>query len=339
VVGIRTKDDPCLDALFPLTAVIAAACALGLAPAPGVATAAGHDAGGPVLVSPSERSALVAEAQKGSPRLVEAIGLTPHDGLVVKDVLKDSDGTTHVRADRTFRGLPVVGGDVVIDRARDGRVTGVHGTFVSPLNLDITPGIATATAKTRGVAAARSAPHAEKLATVTPQGASLVVLVGDVASPTLAYEVRTTGMRKDQTPSRIKAYVDADTGAPLGADEQIKNGTGRGIFVGTVPLTTATGTSGYELRNPSTGNYTTDLQQNTFNPDTTSGPAGTLFTDADDVWGTGSQSDRQSAAVDAQYGADATFWVLQERHGSQRHLEQRHRRPLPRPLRQQLQQR
>ena len=61
----------------PLTAVIAAACALGLAPAPGVATAAGHDAGGPVLVSPSERSALVAEAQKGSPRLVKAIGLTP----------------------------------------------------------------------------------------------------------------------------------------------------------------------------------------------------------------------------------------------------------------------
>ena len=48
------------------------------------------------------------------------------------------------------------------------------------------------------------------------------------------------------------------------------------------------------------GNYTTDLNQ------ATSGN-GTTFTDADDVWGNGLQSNRQSAAVDAHYGAGKTY--------------------------------
>ena len=32
----------------------------------------------------------------------------------------DQDGTTHVRMDRTYRGLPVVGGDLVVHQAPGG---------------------------------------------------------------------------------------------------------------------------------------------------------------------------------------------------------------------------
>ena len=61
---------------------------------------------------------------------------------------------------------------------------------------------------------------------------------------------------------------------------------------------TTAGTS-YTMRD-SRGNYATDMNQGT------SG-TGTTFTDADDVWGNGSQSNRQSAAVDAHYGAGKTY--------------------------------
>jgi hypothetical protein len=34
------------------------------------------------------------------------------DAFAVRDVIVDADGTEHVRFDRSFRGLPVIGGDV-----------------------------------------------------------------------------------------------------------------------------------------------------------------------------------------------------------------------------------
>jgi Zn-dependent metalloprotease len=36
------------------------------------------------------------------------------DAFTVRDVVVDRDGTEHVRFDRTYNGLPVIGGDVVV---------------------------------------------------------------------------------------------------------------------------------------------------------------------------------------------------------------------------------
>nr|WP_284289581.1 hypothetical protein [Angustibacter aerolatus] len=66
---------------------------------------------------------------------------------------------------------------------------------------------------------------------------------------------------------------------------------------------------------------------------------GTLFTDADDVWGDGTTANAQSAAVDAAYGAQAHLGLLQEHPRPQRHLRRRPRRPFTRALRQQLRER
>ncbi len=54
------------------------------------------------------------------------------------------------------------------------------------------------------------------------------------------------------------------------------------------------------------GNNATDVH-NQGDPNTGQGPIGDLFLDADNVWGNGSYTDRASAAVDAQYGAEKTF--------------------------------
>ena len=82
--------------------------------------------------------------------------------------------------------------------------------------------------------------------------------------------------------------------------DDVENGTGNGIYVGTVTIGTTAGTS-YSMRD-TVGNYTTDL-----NGSTSSTAAGATFTDANDIWGNGTVSDRASAGVDAHYGAGMTF--------------------------------
>ena len=122
----------------------------------------------------------------------------------------------------------------------------------------------------------------------------------------LAYEVVTTGVKADQTPSVLHSFIDAKTGALLDQYDEIKTGTGNSMYSGTVSI----GTSGsYSMTDPSRGgNYTTDLNG------ATSGN-GTTFTDADDTWGNGATSNRQTAGVDAHYGAQLTWDYYKNVHG------------------------
>jgi Zn-dependent metalloprotease len=142
--------------------------------------------------------------------------------------------------------------------------------------------------------------------------ASLVVHAR-TASPRLAWEAVVTGVRADQTPSRLHVVVDARTGAVLDSWDDIQTGSGKGFHNGDVALNTTRSGSTYQLKDPVRGNtFTTDRNNRT---DVFSVVQGTLFTDADDVWGTGALSNRQTAAVDAQYGAATTWDYFKNTHG------------------------
>ena len=154
----------------------------------------------------------------------------------------------------------------------------------------MTPTIGRATAQKAGLAAAKA--DDEKAS------AGELVVFQSSTGPKLAYEVVTEGIKPDQTPTRLHTIVDATTGKTLTSWDDIKHGTGNGIFVGSVTIGTTAGTS-YTMRDTH-GNYATDMNQGTTG-------TGTTFTDADDVWGNGTQSNRQSAAVDAHYGAGKTY--------------------------------
>ena len=213
--------------------------------------------------------------------------------LIVRSVVHDKDGSTHVRYERTYNGLRVVGGDLVSHRDAKGAVRSVtynHGRASAAPNT-LTPTVSAAAARSAGLAVS----HAQR---EQASAGELVVFMTD-GGPRLAYEVVTEGVRADQTPSRVHTIVDATTGATLQSWDDIKNGTGNGIFVGTVSLGTTGSSGSYSLKD-SRGNYPPDLGNKTTG-------TGTTFTDADDVWGTGSQSNRQSAAVDAHYGAEKTY--------------------------------
>jgi Zn-dependent metalloprotease len=237
----------------------------------------------------------MAAEQSGSAAAGQSLGLGSGEKLVVRDVLTDADGSTHVRYDRTFDGLRVIGGDLVSHRDKAGAIKSVSWNASHSATVpSTTPKVGLASARATG---AKKASSSQK--TTSANQGELVVFAGG-ATPKLAYDVLTEGVRADQTPSRLHTIVDADTGAALESFDEIENGTGNGIFVGSVTIGTTAGTS-WSMRD-TVGNYTTDL-----NGSTSSTAAGTTFTDADNIWGNGAVSDRASAGVDAHYGAGKTF--------------------------------
>ena len=56
----------------------------------------------------------------------KAFGLDADQALTVRSTSVDPDGTSHVRFDRTFKGLPVVGGDFVVHTDARGSWKGVN---------------------------------------------------------------------------------------------------------------------------------------------------------------------------------------------------------------------
>jgi Zn-dependent metalloprotease len=121
------------------------------------------------------------------------------------------------------------------------------------------------------------------------------------AKPVLAYETVVKGLQHDGTPSELHIITDAATGKRLHSFEAIETGTGTGQYSGSVTLGTTAVSGGYTLADGTRGGHRTyDLNGGT------SG-TGTLFQDADDKWGDGTPGNRQTAAVDAAYGAQMTW--------------------------------
>ncbi len=222
--------------------------------------------------------------------------------LVATDALADSNGTTHVRMDRTYEGLRVVGGDLVVHLDSSGEFLASSQTLRRDLTLSAAPSISSAKALSRlgTVAAKASKPELVVDATTT--------------SPRLAWLVTTSGMQKDGTPSRLDNYVDAKSGAILRSEQRIQtvDGDGQSLYGGTVPLQLTQSGLSYQLKDPTRGNtYTVDAKNGTDSVLCTllgiGCVKGTLFTSTDTHFGTGSNSNRESAAVDAQYGTDTTW--------------------------------
>ncbi|MDH6695972.1 M4 family metallopeptidase [Streptomyces sp. MAA16] len=251
----------------------------------------------PAGLTPARRAALLKGATAKAAATAAGLGLGAKEKLVVKDVTQDADGTTHTRYERTYAGLPVLGGDLVV-HAKDGRITTSEATDATVTVPTLTPKVTSATARGKALAAAKKADAKGAAIDTAPR---LVVWAGDADRPTLAWESVVGGLQHDDTPSELHVVTDAATGKELFRFEGVQTGTGTGQFSGTVPLSTTLSGSTYQLVDGDrAGHRTYDLNQGT------SG-TGTLFTDDNDVWGDGTQSNRQTAGVDVAFGAAATW--------------------------------
>ncbi len=262
----------------------------------------------PAQLSPAARTALIRAADSASAKAATAktLGLGAKEKLVVRDVVKDADGTTHTRYERTYAGLPVLGGDLVVERAKGGAVETVAKSTKARLAVATTDAaVKPATVEKAAVKAA----NAEGSRKTEAERAPRKVIWAAAGTPTLAYETVVGGLQEDGTPNELHVISDAATGKKLFQYQGVKNGTGNSQYSGQVTLGTSGSAGSYSLTDTERGSH------KTYNLNRGSSGTGTLFTDADDVWGSGTTSDAATAGVDAHYGAAETWDYYKNVHG------------------------
>ena len=266
------------------------------------------------------RSTAIANAASALVAHATTLGLTAPEGTSVRDVIVDPDGTQHVRYDRTYRQLPVLGGDFVVHLAPNGSYRSADRATRASISLaTVTPKVAAPKAAGLAVNALRAAHLGEALKGITAKPQLIVDALH--GAPKLAW--RTNVVAKDSLGNPVARTVltDARTGARIDAWDSVETATGdgRSLYSGTVPLETTLSGSAYQLKDATRGGtYTGDAANKTdlcILGICISRAPSTVFTDADNHWGTGATSDRSSAAVDAQYGTNETWDYYKNVHG------------------------
>ncbi|MEV0977716.1 M4 family metallopeptidase [Streptomyces sp. NPDC049915] len=252
----------------------------------------------PAALSATARTTLIQQARTEAAGTAKAIGLGAQEKLVVKDVVRDADGTVHTRYERTYAGLPVLGGDLIVHTAKSGRTEGVTRASKSALKLaSLAPDIAPAQAEQQALGLAKAAGSAKSRADRAPRK---VVWAGS-GTPVLAYETVVGGLQDDGTPNELHVITDAATGKKLFQYQGIETGVGNTKYSGKVDLTSTQSGSSYTLTDATRGGH------KTYNLNHGSSGTGTLLSQDNDTWGDGTVSNAATAAADAAYGAQQTW--------------------------------
>ncbi|MFI9723248.1 M4 family metallopeptidase [Streptomyces sp. NPDC052396] len=287
-----------------------------------------HQAGANVVKA--ARSAAIAHAKE--------TGVGKQDTLVAKEALVDPEGKQHVRFERAYKNVPVVGGDLIVHLDAKSRYLGVTRAIHHQLAMS-----SVAPKLTHNQAAAKAAQSTKGKA-----GKTELVVDATSGKAVLAYRVTVTGTRAAEKGSTLSVTVDATTGKVLAStpdndafiSPQLKDklhtqgrtatpslggakspsragssasgsfpaqasGSGSAIFDGKVSLTTTqTSSRSFTLKDPSRGNSET---RNANSQELSSFSNGKAFTNSTNQWGNGTNSDPSSAAVDAEFGITATY--------------------------------
>ncbi|MEY9486140.1 Zn-dependent metalloprotease [Streptomyces calvus] len=258
-----------------------------------------------VRLTPAQRAELIREANATKADTAKDLGLGAKEKLVVRDVVKDRDGTVHVRYERTYDGLPVLGGDLVVQGDTAGEAESVVKATRAAVKPATTTEVPAAQAERQALAAAK----AEKAEGADVDRAPRKVVWAADGKPVVAYETVVGGLQHDGTPQELHVVTDATTGEKLYEWQAVRNGTGHTVYSGTVTLGTTQSGSSYTLTDGARGGH------RTYNLNRGTSGTGTLFSGSDDVWGDGTPSNLESAAADAHYGAALTWDYYKNVHG------------------------
>ncbi|MEU8842961.1 M4 family metallopeptidase [Streptomyces roseus] len=253
----------------------------------------------PAQLTPSQRAELIAKAQSTTAATAKELGLGPQEKLLVHDVVKDQDGSTHTRYERTYEGLPVLGGDLVVSRSAAEKTQSVSKASNAQLQGVSTaaPADAPAAASAKALDAAKAVGSKADKADSAPR--KIVWMANGV--PTLAYETVVGGLQDDGTPNQLHVITDAKTGAKLHQWQGIETGVGNTHYSGQVTLGTSQSGSTFTMNDAARGGH------KTYNLNHGTSGTGSLFTQSTDTWGNGANSNAATAGADAAYGAGVTW--------------------------------
>ncbi|MFJ2788642.1 M28 family peptidase [Streptomyces sp. NPDC093249] len=242
---------------------------------------------------PPSAARAVAAADLAALSGLDALAKGPDEQYDRHQVIPWTQGLYAVAYERTYRGLPVVGGDAVVLADGEGKVRSVHSATENAVSVPTT-------AKVTAAKAERTS--RKRLAEVRKaEAARLVVRVKDDHA-TLAWETVLTGRTAEGAPSKLHVFVDARSGDVVDSYDDVRAGTGRSEWNGPSPLTIDTSRSGtqYVLRDTTRPG----LQCSDY--------SGGLFTKATDDWGTGNATSRETGCVDVMYAAQKQSDMLKE---------------------------
>ena len=270
--------------LGSLVATVLAATALAAVPA---GADAALSTGQKPTTSPHERAR--ASANRLIERQAAPLKIGADDRFSAGQVTSTPEGLQYVAFERTYRGLPVVGGDFVVVTDEGGEVLGTSVAQKTETSLDsLTPSVDRDRA--RQIASGQ-------LSSVDEVGDARLV-VWQKAGSHLAWETRVTG-RDAGEPSSQSVYVDARDGSVLGTREHVLEGTGTSGYAGAVSIPTTLSGSTYSMKNTSAATLVCqDAATNV------------TFSGTDDLWGNGDATSRETGCVDAFYGAEQERQML-----------------------------
>ncbi|MBO9521900.1 MAG: M4 family metallopeptidase [Nocardioidaceae bacterium] len=234
-------------------------------------------------------------AEATAHRLVEsrtpALRAGRYDRFVARPAVSSTRGLQYVPFERTYRGLEVVGGDVVIATDAQGQVLATSVAQTSPIG---------AIATTPRVTAARAAQVARGQVARDASTGEATLVVHALGTPRLAWKVPVAGIDRHGERTALDAYVDARTGALVGSRQRMAFGDGTGHWNGPSPLSLSTTQSGstFQLKHPTITNFScTNMSF-------------TVLSGTDDHWGNGVGNNVETGCVDSYFGVQTENSML-----------------------------
>jgi zinc metalloprotease ZmpA len=272
--------------------------AVGSALAAGVLVAAGATAttaaAGAAPVEPSSPSAVAAQKAAALVATRPAFLHASASEAFTQGTVISSSGIQYVPYQRTYAGLPVVGGDFVLVLNSAGQVLANSVAMGHAIGaLSVTPTLSQTSAESVARGQLRSVSALE--------GTRLVVdALG--ATARLAWESTVDGVGAAGM-SRLTVEVDAINGAVLRTQEHVMHGSGTAAWNGPNPVSLNTTQSGstFLMRDPAVTNLSCQDAANN-----------TTFSGTDDLWGNGNATNKETGCVDALFGAQTEVRMLSQ---------------------------
>jgi Zn-dependent metalloprotease len=279
-------------AIVGVTSLAAAALAgLGMSAA-GAADAAQSAAPPPRPSAAQAKASAVGSASSLVAARPSALHASKDDKFIAKPVISDPSGLQYVPYERSYKGLPVVGGDFVVVTDNKGAVK-----TTSVAQTTAVPDLSMAAKVTAAAAKQTANKQLKRVDSSTTPTLAVYALNG---TPKLAWQSRVSGS-SGKEPSSLSVYVDAQTGKVLGTKEHVMFGNGTSAWNGPNPVHLDTTLSGstYSMTDPSITNLSCQDAANN-----------TTFTGPDDNWGNGTATVRETGCVDALFAAQTEKKML-----------------------------
>jgi Zn-dependent metalloprotease len=235
--------------------------------------------------------ALAAQAADRAAAQGTALAKGPDEVFLRSSITPGGAGLFYSAYERTYRGLEVVGGDVVIVTDGQGQLRDTVTAQTAPITVDTRATLSKATAEKIARA---------QLSTVDRVVNRRLVIFAE-STPTLAYEIFLEGTSTQGLPSVLHVFVDAHSGAVLAVWDDVKAGTGNSFYNGNpVTINTTRNANGTFSTIDPTRSGVRCAQNSTRQP----------FTGPDDNWGNGSGTSLETACVDALYATQRQWDML-----------------------------